>query len=283
MDAVIVSHNGMGDNFYMIGALNYIATFYKNVYLLCYDKYYNNVSLFFDENSNIACIPFDSKNEVISIITILNDKFNNTNMDIFVCGAHKGHSNKFKRIQNKEFKNDIELHKNDDVLYDLNCSQINNNNYHFIIDFYIDLNFNLNHFFKYYKIPSTKESYKLYEQIKHFNIIFIQLKSSCGKSLNIEKLKERCLNNDNTLIICNDINLYPNDEKYQTKKILADKFVYNKIINYVEVIKNAKEIYLIDSCFIGIVLPLFKTNQLKVEKDKIQIILRDSAINNVIY
>ena len=82
MDAVIVSHNGMGDNFYMIGALNYIATFYKNVYLLCYDKYYNNVSLFFDENSNIACIPFDSKNEVISIITILNDKFNNTNMDI---------------------------------------------------------------------------------------------------------------------------------------------------------------------------------------------------------
>ena len=112
---------------------------------------------------------------------------------------------------------------------------------------------------------------------------FIQLKSSCGKSLNIEKLKERCLNNDNTLIICNDINLYPNDEKYQTKKILADKFVYNKIINYVEVIKNAKEIYLIDSCFIGIVLPLFKTNQLKVEKDKIQIILRDSAINNVIY
>lgn len=280
MEAVLVSHNGIGDNFYMLGALNYMSIFYKTVYLLCKDKYYNNVSLFFDEKSNISCIPFDSNEEETEIKRILNDKFNNTDSDIFVCGVHPSN---FRRVQNKNFKNDIELHKNDEVLYDLNCSQINNNNYNFIIGFYHDLNLNLNYFFKYYKVPLTEESLNLYEQIKHYSIIFIQLKSSCGRYLNIEKLKERSLEEENTIIICNDINLYPNYEKYNTKRVLADKFVCNKIINYIEVIKQAKEIYLIDSCFIGVVLPLLKTNQLKVDRDKIQIILREHASNYVIY
>ena len=282
MNAIVVSHNGMGDNFHMIGALNYLSTFYKKVYLLCKDKYYKNVSLFFDENSNISCIPFDSKNEIISIMNIINNKFTDKKNDIFVCGGHKRYLNKFKRVKNNLLINDIELHKNEKILYNINCSQINNNNYKFIIDFYYDMNLNLNHYFKYYKIPSVNEAHILYEQIKQFNIVFIQLKSSCGKSLNIENLKTRCLNDDNTIIICNDINVYPNDEKYKIKKQLAEKFVYNKIINYVEIIKNAKEIYLVDSCFIGLVLPLFKTNNLKVDKDKLQIILRNNVNNSII-
>tara|TARA_B110000211_G_scaffold46890_1_gene50329 strand:- start:2563 stop:2784 length:222 start_codon:yes stop_codon:yes gene_type:complete len=62
------------------------------------------------------------------------------------------------------------------------------------------------------------------------------------------------------------MNLYPETHK---KHPLAQHFVYNKIINYLDTIKNCDEIYLIDSCFIGILLPLLKTNKLKTKKFRI--------------
>ena len=49
----------------------------------------------------------------------------------------------------------------------------------------------------------------------------------------------------------------------------------NKLIYYVDVIKNSDEIYIIDSCFTGIILPFVKTNKLKT--NKVQIILREEV------
>ena len=46
-----------------------------------------------------------------------------------------------------------------------------------------------------------------------------------------------------------------------------------KNFNYVrDYFKNSDEIYIIDSCFVGMILPLVKTNQLKA--DPTRIILR---------
>ena len=56
------------------------------------------------------------------------------------------------------------------------------------------------------------ESVKLYNSIKQYNIIFIQLTSSCGKSLNISNLLQKYLNDENTILICNDRNLYSTNE-----------------------------------------------------------------------
>ena len=108
--------------------------------------------------------------------------------------------------------------------------------------------------------------------MSHYYLIFIQCISSVGKVLNISNLINKYVNDDKALIICNDKNLYDKDDK---KYDLAQKFVLNKIVYYVDTIKNSDEIYLIDSCFLGIVLPFIKMNKLKTKN--IQIILRDDV------
>jgi hypothetical protein len=47
------------------------------------------------------------------------------------------------------------------------------------------------------------------------------------------------------------------------------------ILDYIDIIKNSDEIYLIDSCFLGIVLPFLKTNRLKTIK--VEIVLRNKT------
>ena len=47
--------------------------------------------------------------------------------------------------------------------------------------------------------------------------------------------------------------------------------------NYIDIIKNSDEIYIIDSCFTGILLPFIKTNKLKTKN--VHIFLRSDNIN----
>jgi hypothetical protein len=270
MNAYLVSHNGLGDNLYMIGALNFIKQFYKNVYFLCKNSYYENVRLFFDESSNIICLPFNEHNEFNEIYKILSNKYNDTNNDIFVCGnCHKRYLQ--SKITNKEFLN----YKKIDKKYTIDFSSINNNNYSFIENFYKDIQLNLTYFYEYFDLPDNVVSKQLYDSVKNYYLIFIQSISSDGKVLNISNLMNTYLNDDKVLILCNDKNLYSIDNK---KYDLAQQFVLNKIVYYVDTLKNSDEIYLIDSCFLGIVLPFIKTNRLKTQK--VQIILRDEVLKH---
>ena len=140
-----------------------------------------------------------------------------------------------------------------------------------------DINLNLTHFYEYYDLPSTDISKQLFDSVKNYYLVFIQLKSSDGRVLNISNLLSKYINDDNVLLICNDANLYDKDHK---KYLIAQNFLMNKIVYYVDVIKNSDEIYLIDSCFIGIVLPFLKMNKLKT--DKVKIILRNEVANYIL-
>lgn len=96
-----------------------------------------------------------------------------------------------------------------------------------------------------------------------------------GTGMVIQKI-DRYLHDSNSIIICNDKNLYNIDNKtneIEVKYNICQKFVYNKVVNYLDTIKNSNEIYIIDSCFTGIVLPYLKTNQLKASI--VRIIKRD--------
>jgi len=295
MDAVLVSHNGIGDNICMVGALQYLSTFYRRVYFICKKKYYYNIKLFFN-NTNIISIPFNDKIndksiqfkvELIIIKGIIQN-FYKTNTDIFVCGIFKQYIH--DRISNVNFlKNNIYNRYQSD--YTIDYDTFTSKKYSFIDDFYRHAKLNLNVFYNYFKIPETTESIELFNTVKQYNIIFIQLKSSCGKSLNIENLLKKYLFDENTILLCNDINLYDkkineldtiNNTIYDdilnniiVKRKVAESFVYNKLIYYYDTIINSNEIYIIDSCFIGIVLPLLKLNKLKA--NKVRIILRDIA------
>jgi hypothetical protein len=274
MNAYLVSHNGMGDNIFMIGAIRFLLNFYEKIYFLCKNKYYHNIKLFFIDNSNIICIPFKENNEFDEIKKIIKNNYDMN--DIFMCGTHKSYLK--NKITNTEFLNYILIDKN----YTIDFDTLTTCNYNFIEGFYKNINLNLTYFYEYFYIPSTKESLDMYNTIKNYYIIFIQLKSSEGISLNISNLLNKYLHDSNTILICNDKNLYDITNKSNDIKIkfnLCKQFVYNNIINYNDVIKNSDEIYIIDSCFIGIILPYLKTNKLKA--NKIRIILRNDA-NNII-
>jgi hypothetical protein len=276
MNLYLISHNGLGDNLFMVGAINFLLKFYNKIHFICKKKYVNNVILFFINNLNIILIPFDKVNtyidEVNSIKNIISDKYDNVNNDIFICGRHKDHMK--SKITNIKFLNYTIIDKKYTIDYDTLTSE----NYKFIEKFYTDINLNLTYFYEYFDIPDTKFSIYLYNSIKSYYIIFIQLKSSDNKELNISNILNKYLYDSNTILICNDNNLYNiNDNKI--KYNICQQFVYNKIVYYKDTILNSDEIYIIDSCFIGIILLYLKTNRLKT--NKVRIILR-SSVNNII-
>jgi hypothetical protein len=279
MIAYLVSHNGLGDNLYMIGALHYLLLFYDKLFFLCKDIYLENVRLFFMDIPNIHCVPFDSKNEFSAIKDIMNEKNRDLNCDIFICGpCHKEYLQ--SKITNISFLNRIPIANKP---YTIDFDSLNSENYQFIEHFYKDIGLSLTHYFDYFTLPNTEESIQLYNSIRDFYIIFIQLKSSTGESLDISLLIRKYINDDNVILICNDQNLYnfENRNQIQEKKYeLCQSFVYNKIVYYIDTIKNSDEIYIIDSCFIGILLPFLKKKLLKT--NKVRIILRNLVNQTII-
>tara|TARA_R100000988_G_C3967780_1_gene149801 strand:- start:50 stop:877 length:828 start_codon:yes stop_codon:yes gene_type:complete len=265
--ALLVSHNGLGDNLFMVGATNYLLEFYQYVFLLCKHKYYPNVIEFFPQtlNQRIFVIPFNENHEAEQLLYIANH--NRSTKDILICGCHKDYikssitNTKYLASVTGETKQKYEIVKN-----------MNLDGYDFIENFYTDIGLNLNHFVDYFKLPETEESIKLYNSIKQYKIIFTQIKSSTGHILNIDEYIEKYKDNDEYIIICNDKNIYGKKEK---KYNLAEKFVMNKIVNYYTTILNSYKIKIIDSCFTGIVLPLHLGNKLKT-KD-VKIIKRDTC------
>jgi hypothetical protein len=263
MNACIVSNNGLGDNLYMIGAVRFLLKFYNNVHFLCKNKYYENVKLFFADEPNIICVPFDETNEQVSIKSIIEKECINKNdtTDLFICGRfHKSYLK--SKITNKDFLEYTIENNNDSLEYDT----LTEENYSFLKEFYEDMKLNFTIFVKYFNLPSTEESIELYNSVKKYNIIFIQYKSSNNIKLNISNVLTKYLHDDKTILLCNDVNLYESVENTsEEKRNLCKKFVLNKVVNYVDTIKNSEEIYIIDSCFTGIVLPLLKQKNLKAK------------------
>jgi len=258
----------MGDNLYSIGALRFLLNYYEKIYFLCRDKLLENVKLFFCDTQRIVCIPFDGNNEFGSCREIINKNYENN--DIFICGYHKSYlKSKITSILDRESKN----------TYTIDFDTITSQNYDFIEGFYKDINLDLSIFFDYWFLPTLEESKQLYDEVKNYDIVFLQTESSNKKKLNIKKLLNKYLHDEKTILISNDENLYNNvesgEEHIKMKQQLCSHFVRNKVVYYLDTIINAKEIYIIDSCFVGIVLPLKKTNKLKAEI--VRIILRQQC------
>jgi len=283
MNAYLVSHNGLGDNLFMIGAIRFLTKYYDKVYFLCKNKYHSNVELFFKDNENIVCLPFNEYNEnndydeKNQLRNIIQEKYSNNDNDIFICGCHKTYLQ--SKIRNKLFLECIILNKN----YNIDFDTITTDNYNFIENFYKDIRLNLTVFYDYFTLPEFVESMELYKSVEKYNIIFVQIKSSCGKTLNVNNLLNKYLNDEKTILICNDFNLYDsnsNSKDIKMKFKLCENFVFCKIVYLIDTIKNSNEIYIIDSCLIGLVLPFLKQNLLKAEI--VRIIRRELVKNNII-
>ena len=276
MNALYLSHNGIGDNIYNIGALRFLLKFYNKIYFICNENYFNIIKYIFIDTDKIILIPYDSKNQRGSIKEIINEIYKSN--DIFVSGSyHKKEKYGKSKIKNEFFLKAIE--EIEPNKYSINHDFINDENYSFIENFYKDNGMNLNIFFDFFYIPETYESKKLFKMVENYKIIFLQTTTSDNNKLNITKLIERKINDSKTILISNDENLYDSiknpDNEIIEKRNICKNFIKTRIPYYLDVIKNSLEIYLIDSCFVGIVLPLLKTNKLKAKI--VRIITRENA------
>lgn len=251
MNAYFLSHNGLGDNLYMIGAVLYLLNYYNYIYFICKDIYYENVRLFYKNHKRVIVIPIDSTDEYNSCKNILNDVITE---DILICGL-------FKNL----FKSKITIHwekTNTSKQYTIDYDTITSTNYKFIENLYNDINLDLNVLFSYFQLPVTIESKYFYKKLLNYkNIIFIHSKAS-NKKLNIDNVLNKNRSTPDTIIICANENVYNAKDQYK-KFNLCNEFIDIPLIYYLDIIKNSNEIYIIDSCFVGVILPLLKTNKLK--------------------
>jgi len=88
MNAYLVSHNGLGDNLFMIGAIRFLLQFYNKIFFLCKNKYYDNVKLVFYDNLNVICVPFNENNEYNEIYNIIHKNyFYNDILIVYLVGV----------------------------------------------------------------------------------------------------------------------------------------------------------------------------------------------------
>ena len=57
--ALFVSHLGMGDMLVMCGAVRYLRKLYREVVLVCKDRYYNNVEMMYKDDTGIRLLKID--------------------------------------------------------------------------------------------------------------------------------------------------------------------------------------------------------------------------------
>jgi hypothetical protein len=254
--AYFLSHNGLGDNITSIGAINFLSNYFETIYFLCKNSYLSNVKLLLNQDC-VKIIPFDAKNEFVECKNIITNAYNNDNtINIFICGFC--HTRYLKsNITHNELINYVQNDKGYTIQYN------------HIKQFYYDIGLDLSIYYDYFNIPSSVTSNKYYDTLKNYNIIFLHTQSSI-REIDLSNIINKYIDNSNYIIICANKNVYPpHHQHYQ----LSKTFVNIEVAYYIDVIKNAKEIHVIDSCFSCIVFPLYKTNKLD-ECDVVEIYSR---------
>jgi hypothetical protein len=253
----VVGHSGLGDHLFMIGGIRFLTQFYDTIYLFCNEKYQHQIGTFY-EKDKVKLLPIQFTN-LQEEKQKLEDGLRQVSGDILVCGLWKSFIP--KRLTHLHWKDYVPPPSK----YTIDLGTITTVHYSFIEEFYKDMNLSLEHFYEWFHLESTPESIQLYEKIQDFYIVFIQQKCSDGRSLSIEHLLTKYLYKEDTLLICNDSNLYDGIQELEKKRELAEPFVKNNIVLYTKVIQECDEIHMIDSCFLGLVLPYSKTNRLRAK------------------
>jgi hypothetical protein len=232
--AYFLSNIGLGDNITNISAINYLLKYYDTIFFLCKDINEENIKLFF-KNKPVITVTFNSKDEWTEcekIISQLSD-----DIDYFTSGFHKMIIT--PRITNQEILKYRQIHK-----YNIAYTHIEN--------LYKDIGLDSTIYIDYFDIESSDISKQYFDYIKHFKIVFLHTEGS-NRQIDLSNIIKRYENNNEYILICSNRNVYSkNNNKYE----IAEKYINLKVANYIDIIKQAKLIHVINSCFSCIVYPL---------------------------
>lgn len=208
----IYTHLGLGDHFWMNGAVRYLATCYDEVLVVCKKNNEAVVRSMYLDDPSINILVINDDNELYPFI-IKKDYLKSQGYDVYSCGFH---------VTDKE-----------------------PSIYEFPNSFYYDLNLPVSVRTEYFYVENYNESYELYKEINDSQkeYILVHQKSS-QKSIDLfTKLQAQY---SNTLILDINENHYKKDSNFY---YLAGLVVNKPMLYYKELIEGAKEIHCLESSF----------------------------------
>ena len=336
-NAYFLCHGGIGDLFFMNGAVRFLSLFYNKIYLFCpksalknlqtalcdiqvefitYDKWYEKKDVH-DNWPKVSDAWYKTTTQYLNHIYNLQEDYiflEKSMEDLFDWQKYVAYYNDLTEIQNKKeawnhweyygskegrFFFNIHVDINADIFisgtvfkelnmyvsqetisnYDVcqfenkitneNFLNYNQNNtweepyYYLIPRFYNSINLNMSIYYDYFHIPSTPLSWELYKKIKDYKIVFLHFMSSCGNSY-IPDNEWPHIYNEEYLIINPDKNHY-DPSVSSVKHDLANHCLNQSLVDYLDIILHATDIYVCDSSFASMIFPLRKKDLLKAD------------------
>jgi hypothetical protein len=182
--AFVYTHLGLGDMFWMNGAVRYLSTCYDEIILVCKEKYQKNVALMYSDDPTIKlfCLPGDQLLPPFPEAVWYNKT---ENMMMYGCGQHVR-------------------------------SQI----YDFPFCFYDDMGIPREYQKKYFHIPTLPEAEELYKKFSSHNYILVHQQSQFKRLPIWEKLHSE---QPETLILDLNENHYsPEDKFYELAQLVLN-------------------------------------------------------------
>jgi len=211
--AFFYGHLGLGDMFWMCGAVRYLATCYDQVVVVCKNKYVKNVQQMYADDPTIILFPIVDDYIIQPFQSAAKPNIeSNLGMTVYACGYHTTNP----RI------------------------------YEFPLSFYDDLKLDRSIRTEYFYVPTTDVAFELYHEL-HKTKYFVVHQQSQNKTLPIwEKLfKEK----PDVLILDLNTNHYdPSHPFYEKANLVVNK----PLLDYKVLLENAAEIHLLESsvyCF----------------------------------
>ncbi len=202
-------HLGLGDMFWMNGAVRYLSTIYDIVYVVCKRRNEKNVRLMYRDDPDIVLHVIDDDYVLEPFQKTNGDMKAKYNCDVISCGFHV-------------------LHKNPQI-------------YDFPHCFYDDLNLPRNIRQEYFYILPTEDGLQLKNDVLALGVPYIVLhQESSGNKINIS---QKFMMTDMLILDLNK-NLYPQDHKYHS---VANLVVNKPLIDYIQLFEHAEELHMIES------------------------------------
>ena len=83
------------------------------------------------------------------------------------------------------------------------------------------------------------------------------------KTIDLSNIVDLFINKETYIIICPNKNLY---DKTHANYELAEKYIMLRVADYIDIIKKAEEIHVVNSCFSCMVYPLLLAKKLSASK-----------------
>lgn len=219
--ALIYTHLGLGDMYWMNGAVRYLATDYDEVYVFCKDRNKMNAKAMYEDDPTIKIVVVQSDDE-LQPWPKQRKIFEEQGFTVFGCGFFANKPEHERKI------------------------------YNLPICFYDDFGLPASVRTAYFNVPYTKEAEELAAVYTSIPYILVHQQSSI-KTLPIA---DNLLSRD-ILILDINMNHYPESHRFYE---LAAKAVNKPMIEYTRLAENAVELHLIESSFYCLVSHLDLSN-----------------------